>query len=489
MQAAPLLRITPRHLANKAAKTDRVLRAACPILHHAIGQHGEIFLPTTDLPRLLSAALISLLLGTSAMAAPITLALGGDLIGPYAPQDGAPTSGFGDVADLFAGADIGIANFEGASFDLATHTGPASAETGGGYPVIPPANTALLARIGIRLVSKANNHATDWGYQGLAETLATLRAQGIAYAGAGPTLDQASAPAYVDTPAGKVALISVASTFTPMSVAGPSVPRGGRMFDRPGINALHVHEVRLVRPATMAALRRAAGPVQSPAGPHETRIGDQIFRTAPREGTVWEADSADVARLMAAIRTARTHARIVVLAIHAHETAGHDDDLPPAAFEPLLLHRANEAPSPDDPRPAGFLQPLFHQAIEAGADVVMRTGPHQVGGIEVWHGKPIFYSLGSLAFSFGGRHSYTAPGGQTKTLPQSWFETVVPVLRIDGARVQISLHPAVIHSSKDALDGLPETPSPARGAAILERVQRLSETYGTRMKAGVITLP
>jgi len=426
---------------------------------------------------------------------PLTLALGGDLIGPYAPMADSPAPGFAQIMQLFAKADIGIANFEGASFDPTTHQSTAAAETGGGYPLIPPGNAALLAAQGIRLVSKANNHGTDWGYDGLGATLDTLGTAGIAYAGAGRSLDLASAPAYVETPGGTVALISVTSTFPPMSVAGKPVLRDGHGFDRPGVNALHVHEVRLVPRPTLAALRQAAGPVAIPVPGRndETRIGDQIFRAAPRAGSVWEADPADVARLMAAIRTAHVRARIVVLAIHAHETAGHEDDLPPTPFEPLLLHRANEAPSPDDPAPAGFLQPLFHQAIAAGADVVMRTGPHQLGGIEIWHGKPIFYSLGSLAFSFGGRRGYTAPGGQSKTFPQAWFETMVPVLRYDAGQLRIDLHPAILRSSHDALDGLPETPDRQRGASIMARVQRLSATYGTQMRvveaAGVVTLP
>jgi poly-gamma-glutamate synthesis protein (capsule biosynthesis protein) len=66
------------------------------------------------------------------------------------------------------------------------------------------------------------------------------------------------------------------------------------------------------------------------AASDEVRIGDQIFRAAPRPGLRWEADPQDVTRIMAAIRTARAHARVVVFSIHAHETAGHTDDMPPA---------------------------------------------------------------------------------------------------------------------------------------------------------------
>jgi poly-gamma-glutamate synthesis protein (capsule biosynthesis protein) len=113
----------------------------------------------------------------------------------------------------------------------------------------------------------------------------------------------------------------------------------------------------------------------------------------------------------------------------------------------------------------------------------LRSGPHVIGGIEVYRGKPVFYGLGSLFFSFGGQRSYTAPGGQIKSFPEGWFQTVVPVLRFaeDGA-VHVDLHPAAIHSSKDATDGLPETPSPQEAHAILETLRARSAAWGTHLE-------
>jgi hypothetical protein len=54
------------------------------------------------------------------------------------------------------------------------------------------------------------------------------------------------------------ALVSVASTFPPISVAAPSIEyRGTTLLSRPGISALHVRLVRRVSPEDFAALRRA----------------------------------------------------------------------------------------------------------------------------------------------------------------------------------------------------------------------------------------
>jgi len=44
----------------------------------------------------------------------------------------------------------------------------------------------------------------------------------------------------------------------------------------------------------------------------------------------------------------------------------------------------------------------MRQAIDCGADVIVGTHPHVLQGMEVYEGKPIFYSLGN--FSFGGNN-------------------------------------------------------------------------------------
>jgi poly-gamma-glutamate synthesis protein (capsule biosynthesis protein) len=58
-----------------------------------------------------------------------------------------------------------------------------------------PANIDALTSAGIHGCSVANNHVLDWGRAGLAETLQTLTAAGIAPAGAGQNLAAARRPA------------------------------------------------------------------------------------------------------------------------------------------------------------------------------------------------------------------------------------------------------------------------------------------------------
>jgi poly-gamma-glutamate synthesis protein (capsule biosynthesis protein) len=411
---------------------------------------------------------------------------GGDMIGPYHPIDADKDPGFQAVAGLFQHADLGFANQEGSIFDLETFPGYPAAETGGGYPLQRAAMAAQIKAMGVGLVSKANNHATDWGAEGLAATLRTLAAAGVVQGGAGLSLEQARAPAYIATSKGMAALVDTASTFPPMAVAGPAVERRGLTSQpRPGISALHVRQVLRVSADQMAQLSKTTR--QTPkAG--ELRIGDQVFRVSGTTGPVWEMEPADEAAILGAVREARSKARFVVFSIHAHETAGDDDVPPPADYEPMVLHKANEAPSPDDPRPAGFETVLFHAAIDTGADVVVRTGPHRLDGIEIYKGRPIFYGLGSLFYDFGGRRSYTTPAGEVMTFPDIWFETVVPVSTYSGGRIQqIRLYPMIISSTAAATSGVPHPADAAQAQQILERLKTVSAPFGTtiRIEGGV----
>ncbi len=65
-----------------------------------------------------------------------------------------------------------------------------------------PANMPCLTAAGVDCCVLANNHVLDWGYDGLRETLATLRAAGIATAGAGEDLAAARRPAVFGLPGG-----------------------------------------------------------------------------------------------------------------------------------------------------------------------------------------------------------------------------------------------------------------------------------------------
>lgn len=411
-----------------------------------------------------------------------TFVAGGDLLGPYHTLQGIEDPPFfNKVVPLFKNADVGFANQEGSIFDLATFQGWPAPENGGGTPLYPPVVAHDLKAMGITMVSKANNHAIDWGDAGLIATMHSLTAAGIVFAGSGLSEAEARAPAYLDTPKGRAAIVSTASTFPPMAAAGaPGTRRGQATRARPGISVLHVQNIQIVSADQVKTLRAIAfgDSDQRHATDNQVDVGDQVFRAGDKPGMTWEMKPTDEAAIINSVREARQHASFVLFTIHAHETAGPNED--PGLGTPV--ERSDEAQSPNDPVPADFEPRLFHEAIDAGADAVVRTGPHQLNGIEIYKGKPIFYCLGSLFFDFGGHRSVTVSTGQTINLPDEWFETVVPVTTYKGGRVsEIKLYPMALESSKSPTGGAPHPAGPAEAQRILERLKAMSAAFGTQI--------
>ncbi len=113
---------------------------------------------------------------------------------------------FERVAPILADADITVANLEGTF-------------TEGGTPAdkkyvfrTPPRDAAGLALAGIDVVSLANNHALDFGPEGLRDTIAALDAVGIAHSGAGENDMAARRPAILPVRGLRVAFLSYAAT-------------------------------------------------------------------------------------------------------------------------------------------------------------------------------------------------------------------------------------------------------------------------------------
>lgn len=77
-----------------------------------------------------------------------------------------------------------------------------------------PLNIPVLTAPGIDICTLANNHILDWGYEGLKETLKSLKEAGIQYAGAGENLNHAMQPAIHKLPSNKRILVFSAGTLS-----------------------------------------------------------------------------------------------------------------------------------------------------------------------------------------------------------------------------------------------------------------------------------
>jgi poly-gamma-glutamate capsule biosynthesis protein CapA/YwtB (metallophosphatase superfamily) len=128
----------------------------------------------------------------------------------------------GDLQEIVRGADLFVLNLECCVSDR----GKRIRELGKPFFFRAPVAAAeRLAEIGVSCVTLANNHVLDYGPEALHDTLAHLRAAGVAAVGAGA--DEAAARASVLLRAGDMRVRVVAVTDHPSSyAAGP---------DRPGI--------------------------------------------------------------------------------------------------------------------------------------------------------------------------------------------------------------------------------------------------------------
>jgi len=96
-----------------------------------------------------------------------------------------------------------------------------------------PENIPCLSAAKIDYCSLANNHLLDWGYEGLTETLETLKKVNINYAGAGQNLQEAERPAVMEVKGkGRVIVFSfgLETSGIPASWAA--------LKNKPGVNLL-----------------------------------------------------------------------------------------------------------------------------------------------------------------------------------------------------------------------------------------------------------
>ena len=163
--------------------------------------------------------------------------------------------GFDEVVKLLqsTGADVTFGNFEGSIFDIRHFHGSPQAEYGGAYHVSVPAVAVDLRKMGFDLMSHANNHTMDWGAEGMRETQRYLEEAGIVYSGSGENLAEASAARFLETPRGRVGLVSLSTTFPPLFRAADPVREAP---GRPGVCAARVNHYVTVLPEMLDTLRK-----------------------------------------------------------------------------------------------------------------------------------------------------------------------------------------------------------------------------------------
>jgi poly-gamma-glutamate capsule biosynthesis protein CapA/YwtB (metallophosphatase superfamily) len=395
------------------------------------------------------------------------------------------------MVDVIRSADVRFTNLE---MLLHRFEGYPAAESGGTWVCADPSMLDELRWTGFNLYAWANNHTLDWGEGGLKATLRTLDDAGVAHAGVGLNLAQARRPAYLDLDQGRVAMVSMCATFADFGRAGHSRPD---VQGRPGLNPLRFDTTVEVDEDTLTALRRIneefrldardqlrlrLGMLKPPeAG--TLKFGGTKFMIGENRGSHTTVNKADADGNLRSIRDAKRQADWVVVSIHSHEIAGGDLEVP-----------------------AEFLPAFARQCIDEGADIVIGHGPHVLQGMEMYKGKPIFYSLGNFIFQNETiRHQpadfYERVGLGPEATPAdvfdartdngkkgfpsepAYWEALIPHVTWEDDKVtEIRLYPIDLgHGLPRPVRGRPMLAGEELGRKIIQRMERMSALYGTRI--------
>jgi len=260
---------------------------------------------------------------------------------------------------------------------------------------------------------------------------------------------------------------------------------------------LRYQQIHKVRPEELEALRRIVDQTEvnsnrmlnEKEGFTKPLVGGYLIgsirfeATEGEPGTVTTYNKKDADRIVRAIKEARRQADVVLVSHHSHERKGLEKN-----------------------QPADFCRDFAKLCLDAGADVYLGHGPHIWRGIEIYKGKPIFYSLGDFIFQNDnverqptefynlydmGPENTVSDGldarsaNETRGLAADHFvfESAAVTFDIEDGKISdIKLKPLALGFKKGrSLRGRPELADKEYGERILKDIADLSAPYGTKL--------
>lgn len=395
--------------------------------------------------------------------------------------------GFREISGIIREHDVRFNNLE---ITIHNKEGYPAAFSGGTWAMAEPGILDDLKKFGFNLYNTANNHSCDYSHGGLLATIGYLRARDMLFAGTGENLAAAAAPVYLETAQARVAMIGVCSTFHDSDAAGnQSLTLPGR----PGLNPLRFQKTVHVEREYYDVLKKIGEKTDinaqqdfmirngytRPLPEGKLNLGGISFQLDEENTTHTVPLQKDMDRILANVREAARQADYVLVSVHSHELVGKTVT-----------------------EPAEFLRTFAHACIDAGADVILGHGPHELRGIEVYRGKVIFYSLGNFIFQtetvslqpadayenalmppdtmVGEYMSDRSKNGTRGYIvqPNIWRSVMAGLSVEDGEITQVKLYPISLGM------GLPRSqigvPRLTKENDVLEYLKQLSKPFGTR---------
>lgn len=237
-----------------------------------------------------------------------------------------------------------------------------------------------FAEIGFDTLTFANNHALDFGIDGMRDTLDHVRRHAMGVVGAGENLAESIAGTVVERAGMRIALLGASSTLPNSSAAGSHTP---------GIAPLRVNYSFRIDTTTL----------------------DESPGMAPYVETT--AVDADLNRLCETVSRHKSHSDLVV--VHLHWGV-------PLGWSAATQHEI-----------ADYQRPVAHALIDAGANLIIGHHPHVIQGVEFYKRTPILYSLGNFI-----KHKIAASPGRDGVHPPYDLSTLQGMWNRLGALAEIS---------------------------------------------------
>lgn len=437
--------------------------------------------------------------------------------------------GFLEVLERLRSADLTYAHIETNFGHFSEVDAPARGDQVGSYFLTDPQVAADLRWAGVDIGSLANNHSMDFGAPGLFSTIKHCDEAGIAHAGTGRDLEEAREPAYLETPQGRVALVSVSSGNKSHEWASPpkaSLPgRAGVNSLRPMMRYLidaHATEQLKHIGRSLGILRETRAGVEGSSGllthaeegefslamPNDqSTTGSNLFRPSDHFEVLSSSNKWDFSGNLRSVAEAATMADLVLVAHHFSVSEGARGDQPPR-----------------------FVREFAHACIDEGADIFIGHGWHKTLGIEIYQGKPIVYGIGNFfaqsefvrRVPFDGYESWSHDIERLPTLTpathplhpgltagnETWWSSAVLEIDLEGGELHsLRLHPVELGrevggnaalrrpvggTGRPLTDGRPFAASGEDAERVLDRYKRLSADFGTSVvvegEVGVIKM-
>lgn len=391
-----------------------------------------------------------------------------------------------EINQFFKSHDCVIGNLETV---IRKDEGFPEAFPGGGSCFCPPSCINDLKTLGFNIFSTGNNHSMDYGHGGLLATIKYLDNNDIPHTGTGRNLADAAKPAYYNSPAGRIALINVTSSFHDSYLAGP---QNQDVVGRPGVAPLrhkalytipHEDYINLERIAKLSGINSYHDQAIKEGylkGSRYLKFGSFEFEEGEKYNVTTSPLEIDLKRTIDIIQDAKLESDVVIMSIHSHQ----------------FLKEKQNSPL--------FIEVFARECIKAGADIVFCHGPHQLRGIEKLKNGIIFYGLGNFILQHEGmeympEEAYMKYGFNRNTikglqhlflersqngtkgliaLKEAW-ESIIVSIEISNTNINVELHP--INLMRNDIKGFTGLPYFSQNRNIIEYINELSKKYMTEI--------